>query len=358
MPNVGLIAIILGAVFGILAYAVPMKKGARMTWGLLGVALLVLGGLATTLNIPFLSNELGTGGSTKGFAIGDQDTGVSDSTASQSTSGSNQPTLTVGSKSDPVTVTLAALNKYTLNSVGSTATHRYQVDGGQWNTIANGGTFTATPQQKLNVLFMNGSTVQNYYSSLESFNIPFAATFDTSSVGGKLSQNGTITVTYFNTNDVAIASDGTANLTLAAGDTPTIKFKVQGQYQREHPYGAKVVVEYNRTSIDDVKFLSFAGQPVTATDVPSADTATNTGADRKAYLIPVISGSDFKEGTIYIDADDTINGGLESDINTRWYPLNYYVDESDGSKVKGAAASDENNALTSLITVNATIQVQ
>ena len=333
-----LAAVVITALVAFFGGTPKVRKGSRWIALILG-GFLVLGYLAPTA-LPFLKDSALGGKATLPVS-------VASTTTIASTTGTP-----ICVRTDPVTVTFSAKNKYTGSASGGT--HRYVVDGGTFRTIADAGTASLTPGQKVDVLFMNASTVNNYYSSLESFDIPCQATFDTSTVGGNLAQNGTITVTYFNTNDAAIDGNG-VNLTLGAGDTPTVKFKVQGQYQREHAYGLVIVAEYNRTSIDDVKVLSLAGQTVTQTAVPIADSVSNTGTDRKAYLIPTLTGSDFKEGTIYIDTDDVINPGIESDVVLRWYSQNYYVDETDGQKIKGPSVSDENNALTSLNTLNSTI---
>lgn len=227
-PNWGLIVLVVGALMGILGILLAKAKTTRMWLGWIGAGFLILGVVAQVVTVPYLSQPLSSGTSPSStLSIGDQGTSTGTTSTSTSTSSPSGASTGLCVATDQVTVTLRAQNKQTKAAAGGT--HRYQLDNGQWTTIADGGTFIASPQQKLNVLFENASTTANYYSSLESFTVPCKATFDTSSIGGQLSQNGSITVTYFNTNDVAIDGNG-ANLTLAAGDTPTIKFKVQGQY--------------------------------------------------------------------------------------------------------------------------------
>jgi len=237
---------------------------------------------------------------------------------------------------EDTTVTLTSVNAFTDVSAGGT--HRYSLNGNPALTIADAGTFTASPGDRLKVLWQNASTSAGYYSDVSDIVI---ACKGTQTVSTKLYQNGTLTIDVFNEGGNLI--DSSNNETLAAGDTVTLKAELTGQYQRGFPYGGIVIAEWNGTEIDDV-ILNFGGAKV---DTPDFFTRNTSYPSQVAtYSVPQLLGNIKVTGTMYIDADDAVNPDDSSPIALRWYPSNYYIDDDKGGAFEGPAAEDEDNVRT------------
>lgn len=311
--------LILGAIAGVGAIAFAKKKSNRKMFGWIGGIALVLGLAAMSGYIPQLE------------PLNDQ---IQFSTTSTATPGVTQTTSTICAVED-TTVTLSALNKYT--AAATSGTHRYRIDGGTPKTVSDLGTFTASPGDKVEILFENAAG--SYFSVLANEEIPCKGTVEYSA---DAVQNGTVTIEVFNEEGNLIDTSG-ENETLAAGDVVTLEGKIKGTFQRGIPYGGIVIVEYNDSEIDDL-IVDFGGKEVA---VPSVYTPTfGAESGTKAYSVPAILSNQILTGSITIDADDTNNPTDASDPVLEFRPNNYYLDEDNGGKFSGPAIEDEDDAAT------------
>jgi hypothetical protein len=253
---------------------------------------------------------------------------------------------------DTTTITLSAQDKYLTTSTGGY--HRYSINGNPALTVANAGTFSASPGDKINVLWMNG-TKPGYFSSVSDFIVPCSGTFTEKA---DLIANQTVTVRFFNSNGDLINGVGTGNQSLSAGDIKNVKTEIEGTYQKGFPYGFVAVVEFNKTSIDDVQLTS-GGVELPSASVPQSHASTlGTESARKAYLISEINSNAKLELTTVIDADDTttpVDDG--SDVFLSLFPRNYFVNDKNGGAYEGPSAEDEYNAVTRTGQIASTLNV-
>jgi len=267
-----------------------------------------------------------------------------------------KPAVDTGEKLCPVedvTITLSAQDKYTAAAAGGT--HRYRINGAPAKTVSDTGTFTASPGDVLKILWMNGS-LTSYFSKVDTFTVPCVGTktFYTEVVN-----NGSLTTNVWNEEGDLIDSSGT-NETLDAGDVASLDFEIKGAYQKEFPYGLVLVLEYNKTTIDDVVIEDELANELEEVSIPQIYT-TSYGVDSatKAYLLPpIISNAKFK-GTITLDADDSNDPGTgtDGDIAFTYYPRNYFINEDKGGAFDGPAAEDEDNVATRTGAFTYTLQV-
>lgn len=266
--------------------------------------------------------------------------------------GSNVNADIIGcSTTDSQTITLSAVNKYTEAATGGT--HRYRLNGAPALTVSDAGTLTAYVGNKISVLWMNG-TLTGYFSKPETYSVECNGprTFY-----AKLTQNGSISASLKD-NLGNTVNGGTNNMSLAAGDVKDAEVTLSGQYQREFPYGFVGVVDYNKTTMDDV-ILNKDGVNFASSTVPQTDTPTYGVDDvRKAYEVPaVVSNADlvFKAT---LDADDSNEPLSESsDVILRLYGKNYFINEKNGGAFEGPSVDDENGALTRTGYVTVTIDI-
>lgn len=269
----------------------------------------------------------------------------------------NQPSGSVACTVDTTTVTLSAVDKYT--SVAAGGYHRYKLAGAAAAVVADAGTFTASPGQKLEVLWSNASTT-GYFSKVATYTIPCSGTYTPTEGNSpiQLVNNGSLTTRIFNSNGVLI--DGAAtNQSLSAGDVKSLKMEIEGSYQKDIPYGVIAVVEFNKTSIDDVVLSNRAtGVELVSANVPQVDATTlGTESSRKAYLIDSISSNAIQEFTVTLDADDSVTPGIGSDVLIRYLPRNYFINDKTGASFDGPAAEDEYNVRTRSAGLSSTLEV-
>lgn len=242
---------------------------------------------------------------------------------------------------EDTTVTLSAIDAY--NDSATAGSHRYRINGNAAKTVSDGGTFTASPGDKLEILFANGATTGAYYSDVVNVVVPCAGTKEYTA---NLYHNGTNTVQVFNEENQLIGLDGTTynNETLAAGDVVTLKAEVKGSFQAGMPFGGLLIVEYNSTEIDNViaDFGNADVVPVSSQFYP----ASATDHAVKAYRIPALLGNAIVTGSIVIDADDTVNPSASDNIDLKLVPFNYFIDNNKGGAIGGPAAEDEANVAT------------
>jgi len=322
-----LIGIVLGAIGLFKGYRTKQTKNMMtiVTIVLIGLPLLSMAGF---IELPFLEQQI--------------------SPATQAAV-SEAPTPVVETTLCPVedtTVTLSAIDKYTATASGGT--HRYRICDSNGcspaKTVSDGGTLTASPGDVLEVLFENASTT-GYFSVAKTFTIPCAGT---KTLYAKVVKNGSLTVKAWNTDGDKI--DGSSvNQTLGIGDVKTLDMSLEGQYQKEFPYGFVVVIEYNKSAEDDVILHDENGVDLPEVSVPSVYSPSyGTSSTTKAYEVPAVISTDVVELRITLDASDTNNpgSGTDGDVKLTFYPKNYFINEDKGGAIDGPAAEDEDNVAT------------
>src|SRR3990167_3254050 len=322
----------IGIVLALVAFLKKMKKGTRMTLGILGISAIAISLVAFAMPSTQFGAFLGTP-----LAAGDVQPQLQQQ--NQQAQVQQPSTLAICAVED-TTVTLSGQNKYT--SVATGGNHRYRVNGAPAKTVADAGTFTASPGDVLSVLWLNESATGSF-ASTGTYTVPCSGTktFSTLTVG-----NGSLTTKILDqdANDLISASNGE---NLAAGDVVDLSMTLQSDYQKDIPYGLVRVVEYNKSTLDEVKLLS-DGFVLVSASVPISDTPILAGSStRIAYLIPeLLSNAEYKY-TVHIDADDTLNpSALDSNITFRDYPRTFFVDDDNGGSYSGPAAEDEDNVVT------------
>ena len=271
--------------------------------------------------------------------------------------------ITGCSLSDPVTVTLSAVDQYT--ATASSGTHRYKVNGGPAKTVSDAGTFTASPGDKLSLLWFNASASGNtYFSKVGNYEVPCSATFTPTEDNHPiwLIANGSLTSTVKDYNDVVVQGT-TANVSLGAGDVKDATVKLSGTYRKGYPYGLVAVVEYNKTGLDFVKLMQ-GGIEFPTASLPSNYTSIFPASisAKKVYIIPSLLSNEDLIFKVNLDADDLIapdNAGASENVTIKYYPLNYFINENTGGSFDGPSAEDESSVPTFGVNwYNTTIYIQ
>ena len=324
--NVNILLIIIAVIIAIgvgLLVSGKNSKNKRMTGFAIAGVIAVVGILPLLFvsigtQFPWLTQEINFGGNT--VAIYSQPSQITQTTPSGLCA------------VEDTTVTLSAFNKYT--SASTSGTHKYRINGAPALTVSDAGTFTASPNDAISILWMNESN--GYYGDVSNEVVPCSGT---KTFSQSLIQNGTQTIEVYNEESNLI--DGTSNNeTLSAGDVVSLESKIKGTYQKGMPYGGVLVVEYNKTLVDDV-VVDFGGSKV---NVPVTYAITlSTESVTKAYSIPALLSNQILSGSITIDADDT-NDPTDSDVLLKLYVNDYFVNENNGGAFEGPAVTDENDA--------------
>jgi hypothetical protein len=290
-----------------------------------GRTFLILGGIgiAVVFLLPLLGYDLFP---SEGLAI---------------TRGGAPPNVLPGATScaEDTTVTLSSQDAYT--STASGGRHRYRINGVPSLTVADGGTFTASPGDRLQVLWMENNSVDGIFSVLTNEVIPCAGT-KTFTVNTY--RNGTISLDIFNQEGNLIDNSTSENETLGAGDLVTLSARVRGTYQRGVPYGGIIVAEYDTTFYDDV-ILQFGGSSVA---VPTAYAPIKSNNRTIAYEIPALFSNDVVTGSIVLDvgSTDPVATTTYPGIFLTFMPNNYFTNEDTGGSFDGPAVEDEDNTQT------------
>lgn len=243
------------------------------------------------------------------------------------------------------TVTLAGQDFYTGNAVGGT--HRYKVNGAPASTVSDAGTFTASPGDSIEIMWMN-ETSASYYGLIETVTVPCtgAKTFSQS-----LYNNGTFTVQIFNEDDNSIdnASGGTGiTEALAAGDVVTLDANIKIVFEAAAPYGGVFYANYNTSAFDKVT-MDFGGEPVSA---PSAVLVPPRSTQHSvvAVSVPPFFSTDKVFGKITIDVDDTLDpDGLTvtgTNMSFAFRPYNVFVNGDTAGSFDAPAVEDEDDVAT------------
>lgn len=326
--------IIAGAVLGLGAIVLAKKKGTRKTLGFIGLGLLGVGLLGTfTMVIPQLQEP---------FAF----------TVTPPEEGEVPPIPPVEKgvipcPTEDVTVTLSSIGKYT--AISTEGTHRYRVNGAPAKTVSNDGTFEASYGDILDILWMNESKT-GYFSAVDTFTVPCGGT---KTFYTELAKNASLTVNIFN--EEGNLEDGVGeNETLGTGDVVTLDMNVKGEFEKDFTHGFTLIVEMNKTAMDDIIIADEDGVELADVDVPAVYT-TDFGSDAKAkaYAFPAVISNIKWEGTITIDTDDNTNPQpainrttLGSNIILTFSANNYYIDDDNKGVYAGPAAEDEDETAT------------
>ena len=274
--------------------------------------------------------------------------GAPATTSAPRTTTNNQGVGTLCAVED-TTVRLSGLDGFT--AVASGGTHRYRINGAPALTVADANTFTASPNDRVEILWGNEAAASTYYGVLTNEIVPCSGTttFTTETV-----TNSTLSVRVFNEEGNLIDAAG-ENETMANGDVVNLPIELQGTFENGFPHGGVIVAEYNKTTVDDV-IVQLGGSE---TNTPTLYSITyGAEAGTKAYTVPSITSNQELEGTVVIDADDTNNPLVSgSDVILTFYPNDYFIDEDNGGSVGGPAVEDEDDAQTYAHTTTFTIQL-
>jgi len=320
---IGIIAIALALVLGIVGVA-SKKKPARMGFGIIGVVFLSMGLLVLVLPLAGvdLSAVFGT------LAVGDVPE------QEETPAGEELPLCAI----EDTTVTLASINAYTSTATGGT--HAYRVNTDPIKTVSDAGSFTASPGNKIQVLWFNESGT-TYFSDLGTYEVPCQGTKTFST---NLYANSSATFTVFNSNGDVMGASNTESL--VAGDVMTLDAELKGEYQKGSPFGEVVVCYYNKTALDDC-IVDISGSGTNEVNVPPV-VSIAAGFTAKAYLLPALLSTEKLKGTITLDADDTNNPAvIDSNATLYLYANNYLINEKTGKSFDGPAIVDEDDAVTS-----------
>lgn len=339
--GVGIIAVVTLAIAQGLVKKTSTRK--MFTWLAIGGVIVAILGFANV--IPNLNENIGF------LAVAGGGTGVETPEP-----GTNLQADVLGCDlGTKTTVTLAGVNQYSNAPVGDY--NRYKINGAPAVDLADAGTFTASPGDKITVLWANESKVL-YFSQVGEYVVPCtgAKTFY-----ANLVNNGTLTSSVKNSDDTLM--DGTAtNQSMGAGDVKTVSIKLTGTYQKGFPYGFVAVIDMNKTSYDDVTLTDSAGIELPTANVPQSFSYSYyvTESSKKAYEIPAIMSNAEIVIKAVLDADDTnapTGAGQGADVVVWVYPKNYFINEDKLGAFEGPAVENEDSGLTRTGGFNVTIQV-
>lgn len=319
MVTYGMAALILAGIL-LAVGAMTKKSSSRKQMFTVAFVIGAVGLLPVVMpgTIPFLEGEIGFGGTAAITTVQQTPSGIC--------------------AVEDTTVTLSAVDKYTASATGGT--HRYRVNGAPALTVSDAGTFTASPGDSVEILWMNSTQGNSYIGKVDKVTVPCAGTKTFST---DLYQNKTLTFEVFNEEGNLVVDD-TENETISAGDVVTLRMVLKGTHQGGFPYGGLIVVEYNSTAYDDVSLLAFGGSEV---EVPFSHTLLGTAYKAKAYSIPPILSNKILDESIVIEADDTVDPtATGGDINMTWFTYDYYVNNDNGGSFDGPDAENQNGAVT------------
>jgi len=256
------------------------------------------------------------------------------------TDGGVQPEIIGCDLGTKTTVTLSAQDKYTAAATGGT--HRYRINGNPALTVSDAGTFTASPGDRISVLWANASAAStDYFSAVSNHVIPCTGA---KTYSAQLVVNGTLSDVIKDHNDQVV--DGSDNnWTLSAGDVKDATVKLSGTFRTEFPYGFVGVVEYNKTEFDDVRVMNV--NEFERTSVPrSFSPAKGTDSSTKAYVIPALVSNADLTFKVNAKADASTNPATDGTIVMTLYPRNYFINSDTGGSFDGPSAEDEDGSVT------------
>lgn len=226
---------------------------------------------------------------------------AADSPASATPAATPTATTLQGCSVEDTTLTYQGFDKLQAGT-SVTVTARTSVNSGTFET----GITSASPGDTLEILLINGTTYHN--AKLSPVTTPCKGTL----VIGKgvdgydgLKQNGTLTVTVFNTNGDAVAgpaSDSTVNVTATSGATHSLAVRLDGQDRRATNDLRCVFEATNKDAVRRIGLNGFG-----AVEVPGGQprnySVINGSSETWVYDIQELSGSVSPSGVISLEQE-------------------------------------------------------
>lgn len=203
--------------------------------------------------------------------------------------GSNAPYISTGA----ATLSINAVDALQEGTAVSSSS-RVSKDGAAFQS----GITTASPNQKLNILLINGTTYHNTY--VTDLTVPRAPTMD---IPAKLNGNGTVTMTIFTTDDVVMTNGGGAsNQTSSVGATYNHKIKLQGTDKKNSQDMRCIIETTSSANTTNILLTGFGAvqSPKGVNSKPNWYTVAGTGSGVYVYDIQPIVGAETKEGTVVV----------------------------------------------------------
>ncbi len=248
------------------------------------------------------------------------------------------PGVIPGCSVDSTTITLSATDKYNASATGGT--HAYRINGAPVKTVSDTGTFTASPNDKIDVLFFNADTDGAYFSEVKSFTVPCSGT---KNLFTSLVANGTLTMDLFN-RDGDLMNSGVANQSMVAGQTYTLNLRLSAPNNAGFPHGGVIVAEFNNTELKDVVIQTKSGASLKASN-PNFFTVSSTDNVFRTYTVPALEDNAELELSVVVESSASVDPAGD-DITLTFYPSNPYIDGRDGGAFKDASVEDEDDART------------
>lgn len=252
-------------------------------------------------------------------------------TTSEPTSGATRPdkcyiedtTLTVGPGERMFVPTTKTTSTY----------HRVFTNGVDRGLSLDGATLGVNPGDEVAIYWAENDS--NYYAAKQEFTVPCAGMVTAGEMPDsnayKLYYNGTgPAIRIYNTNDgnvntgTATCAEGASNQSLDAGDVKTLKFEMDGQYQKAFsPYGNMIVVaEGNKSVYDELKLGSFE-----KVATPDQHTLQNADAQAWTYKLPNLISNAALSTNLVIDVDDSTAPYSTAGVTGHRITLSFYDED-------------------------------
>lgn len=250
------------------------------------------------------------------------------------------PTMPVpGCAVESTTVAVSATNKHTSAATGES--HLYRINGAPARTVANAGTFTASPGDRVEIMFMGGNTSSAYYSDIKSYTVPCVGTKDFYT---NVIANGTLTIDLFN-RDGDRMNSGVANQTIGAGQTFTLNLRLTAPNDAGYLHGGIMVVEFNNTEVRDMTIQTKQGGTL-KTNNPNFYTVSNTANVFRTFNIQALEDNAELDLNLIVEASTSVNPAGMDGFTIRFYPKNPFVNARTGGSFNAPAVEDEDDDQT------------
>lgn len=251
--------------------------------------------------------------------------------ASDQTSTTVPPYISTGS----TTITLSAVDA-AQPGVLTGGTTKVSVDGTAY--VTDDFSISASPNQVLNVLVVNGTTYHNQV--VQNYKVPASPT---ASVEAKLNANATsIQMTVFNSNSVALTNGGGAvNETVATGQARSLNMRIDGQDKTSTQDMRCILEATDSSKANLLQLTNFPGVAKVDTGKPNWYTLAGASSGVWVYDISAITGVTSATGTLSY----TSQSG-QSMANTKaivdCYTKEWFLDTNDGTVKFGVEDSLQN----------------
>jgi len=275
---------------------------------------------------------------------------------------------------EDTTVTVSATDVYSPSTpVGS---QYYWLNGQKQGYLVSGGSFQASPGDKVKILFAENSTT--YYGLEKEYTVPCQGTYSISEELFPMSTSEDWSVTLINDDGT---SNTLANQTISAGLPKTVTVKLESAWNKAigSPYipGDNNVLScrYNTTAYDSIDLTDDAGNSIPTTSIPVfLPTQTLSKITWKSWKLPQLwSGQTTANGLaqtnswtgkLRLDPDDTYDpdgtaGSWDpaGDIECRLDDVDYDLHQVTYDIIHGVEDEDNNNLGVTSFVFNYTIEV-